>query len=173
VTGPRAVRIVRPRPAEPGSVEEELRPNRAGTQRAVRTATLFSIAVLALTAVLSAIDLASPEGSHPAVRQGLELFLGLAVLLLVGSALFALGPAPRALLVRADRVVVIGRWGRRRVLGSAADLAPRVLRHFPEGFLSNRPVDMVEVSDLRGRRRVYQVESGLFDRSNPVPFRPP
>lgn len=141
----------------------EHRPNRAGTQRAVRTTVLYALAVLVLTVVLTVLDLASSEASHPAVQQGLELFLVLAVLLVAGSSIFALSPAPRSVEVRPEEVVVVGRWGGRRVLGPPAELSPKVVKHYPQGFLSSEPVDMVEVSDLRGRRRVYQVQSGLFD----------
>jgi len=168
VSGPRAVRIPRPRPDRevppavvtgPGA----RRVNHAGTQRAVRTTVLYVAVVLVLTAVLTALDLTSAEATRPGVVQGLALFLGVAVLLVVGSAIFALSPAPRYLEVGRDEVVVVGRWGTRRPLRALGALDPRVLKHFPDGFLSTRSVDMVEVSDREGRRRVYQVESGLFD----------
>ena len=169
MTGPRAVRIpraraVRPavRPAAPADLLDH-RPNRAGTQRAVRTTLLYVVAVAVLTAVLTDLDLSSAEGTRPVVLQGLELFLGVAVALVIGSAVFALTPAPRSVEVGASEVVVVGRWGRRRSFGPLETLAPHVLKHFADGILSTRSVDMVEVSDPRGRRYVYQVESGLFD----------
>jgi hypothetical protein len=111
--------------------------NRAGTQRAVRTTLLYMGAVIVLTGVLTALDLSSAEASRPAVQQGLELFLGIAV--------------------------VVGRWGRRRAFGPLSELRPQVLKHFAGGVLSSRSVDMVEVSDRAGHRHTYQVESGLFD----------
>jgi hypothetical protein len=137
--------------------------NRAGTQRAVRTTLLYMGAVIVLTGVLTALDLSSAEASRPAVQQGLELFLGIAVLLVLGSAAFALTPAPRHLEIAPDEVVVVGRWGRRRAFGPLSELRPQVLKHFAGGVLSSRSVDMVEVSDRAGHRHTYQVESGLFD----------
>jgi hypothetical protein len=137
--------------------------NRAGTQRAVRVAVLYVVAVLALTAILTALDLNSSEASRPAVQQGLELFLGVAFALIVGSVLFTFYPAPRSVEVVGGEATVVGRWGRRHELGPIDGLVPKVVRHFPAGPLSTRPVDMVEVRDGRGRKRVYQVESGLFD----------
>ena len=119
--------------------------------------------VLLLTAILTALDLSSSDASHPGVQEGLALFLGVAVLLIVGSAIFALSPAPRYVDVTDTTVVVVGRWGTRRTYGPLSALSPRVLKHFPDGMLSSRSVDMVEVGDPHGRRRVYQVESGLFD----------
>jgi len=129
----------------------------------VRTTILYLAVVLILTVLLTALDLASVDASHPGVQQGLELFLGVAALLIVGSAIFALSPTPRYVEVGEDTVVVVGRWGTRRTFGPLADLAPRVLKHFPDGLLSSRSVDLVEVGDRSGHRRTYQVESGLFD----------
>jgi hypothetical protein len=169
VTGPRAVRIPRSRspPTDPGLTSPiaptERRWNRSGTQRAVRTTLLYIVAVLLLTGVLTALDLSSAEANRPAVQQGLELFLGIAAALLVGSAVFALSPAPRYIEIAPDRVVVVGRWGGRRVFAPLPTLAPRVVKHFSEGILSSLAVDMVEIVDRKSRRRTYQVESGLFD----------
>jgi len=169
VSGPRAVRIPRPRSEllAPSGIEPAPSPGRrrnlAGTQRAVRTAIVYAGMVLLVTAFFSALELASSNASHPGEQQALELFLGVAVVLLVGSTVFALSPAPRSLEVGEGKVVVVGPWGTRRTFGPLSSLAPRVLKHFPDGLLSSRSVDMVEVADVRGRRHVYQVESGLFD----------
>ncbi|MGA8664508.1 MAG: hypothetical protein WB809_05525 [Thermoplasmata archaeon] len=169
MSGPRAVRIPRSRGERPRvevvrpAAISGRRPNRAGTQRAVRTTIVYVTVVLALTLVLTALDLASAEASHPGVEQGLELFLAVAALLIIGSAIFALSPAPRYVEVGEQEVVVIGRWGTRRTFGPLSGLAPRVVKHFPDGVLSTRAVDLVEITDQLGRRRAYEVESGLFD----------
>jgi hypothetical protein len=173
MSGSRAVRIPRSRaPARPAvspvGWTGDRRENRAGTQRAVRTTVLYVVAVLALTLMLTALDLSSSEGGRPAVLQGLELFLLIAALLIVGSSVFALSPAPRYLEVGADRIVVVGRWGGRRELGPFDSLAPRVRKHLPAGFLSSDAVDMVEVTDAAGRRHTYQVDVGFFDPRPPA-----
>jgi hypothetical protein len=141
----------------------ERRLNRGGTQRAFRFALLYVLALVVVDVVLVALDLDSPEAGRAAVEAGLELFLGVAVVLAVGSIVYALTPAPRLVEVGDDRVVVVGRWGHRRSFPPLSRIDSRVVRRYPEGFLSRQPVELVQVTDRRGRRRTYQVEAGLLD----------
>jgi hypothetical protein len=166
MASPRAVRIPRPPSGPrtaPGSGEvTDHRPNAAGTQRAFRFALLYLFILLLLDLVLVALDLTSSEASSPGLQGDLRLFLAIAVVLAVGSVVFALSPAPRSVDVRASGVVVVGRWGTRVEFPSIDRLDARVVRHYPAGLLSSKPVDMVSVTDLGGRRHTYQVESGLL-----------
>jgi hypothetical protein len=177
VAPPRPVRIPRessaPRPASALGTLVERRPNVAGTQRAFRFAVLYVFVLALLDAILVALDLSSAEAGRPGVQDGLQLFLGIAIVLAVGSVLFALSPAPRWVEVRTDGVVVGGRWGQRVLLPPLEKLTPKIARHYPAGFLSSAPVDMVEVYDLRGRRHTYQVQAGLLGPapSNAAPAR--
>jgi len=165
VSSPRPVRIpkgpVAPRVPVAGALLEH-RPNVAGTQRAFRFAILYVFALVLLDVVLVGLDLSSAEAGRPGIESGLQLFIGIAVLLGVGSVLFALSPAPRYVDVRTDGVVVVGRWGQRTWFPPVEQLDAKVARHYPGGILSSKAVDMVQVVDRTGRRRTYQVESGLF-----------
>jgi hypothetical protein len=165
VSTPRAVRIPRAAPAARAPVAGALlehRMNEAGTQRAFRFAFLYLTALVILDVLLVSLDLSSAEAGRPGVQSGLQLFIGIAVLLAVGSVVFALSPAPRFVDIRADGVIVVGRWGQRTWLAPVGQLAPKVLRHYPAGILSSHAVDLVEVADRTGRRRTFQVEAGLF-----------
>jgi len=142
------------------------RPNQAGTQRAFRFAILYVLALVVLDVVLVGLDLSSAEAGRPGVVSGLQLFIGIAILLAIGSVIFALSPAPRYVDVRTDGVVVVGRWGQRTWFAPVERLDPKVLRHYPSGVLSSSSVDMVQVVDRTGRRRTYQVETGLFEVSS-------
>lgn len=165
---PRAVRIPRAYPARGRTSSDlslppiEVRPNRGGGQRALRIAVVYVGAISLLTAILLVLGLAGPDAAHPGVQQGLELFVGVAGLLALGSVIYAFSPAPRKVEVRSDAVVVVGRWGRRRRFGALSSLAVQVVRHFPAGALSPRPVDAVRVVDSSGRPATYEVESGIF-----------
>lgn len=167
VSAPRAVRIPRERPpprsTEPALPPVDVRKNRGGWERAVRIAVVYAGAVLLLTAVLSALDLTSANAGRPGVREGLELFLVVAGLLILGSAFYAVSPAPRFVEVRPDSVVVVGRWGRRRSFGPLGTFGIQVVRRLPSGPLTPRPVEVVRVVDTRGRPATYEVETGLFD----------
>lgn len=163
---PRPVRIPRGpaaprRPGATGALVEH-RPNEAGTQRALRFALLYVFALLVLDVILVALDLSSAEAGRPGVEGGLQLFIGIAVLLAVGSVIFALSPAPRYIDLRTDGVVVVGRWGRRDWLPPLGQLDAKIVRHYPAGVLSSAAVDVVRIVDRNGRRRTYQVEAGLF-----------
>jgi len=168
VTAPRAVRIPRGRPTGPGALlpatpaAPEVRVNRGGFQRAVRIAAVYAGTVGVLTVILSVLDLTSADASRPGVEEGLELFLVVAVLLMVASAFYAISPAPRSVEVRPEEVVVVGRWGRRRAFGPPGSFPVQVVRHFAPGGLSPRAVDVVRIVDLKGRPATYEVESGIF-----------
>jgi hypothetical protein len=166
VSSPRPVRIPRgppgPRPLSSGGDLVDHRANVAGTQRAFRFAMLYLAVLLLLDLILVALDLTSAEANTPGLQGDLKLFLGIAVVLAVGSVVFALSPAPRFVDMQSNGVTVVGRWGTRVAFPSADRLSVQVLRHYPSGFLSAKPVDLVAVTDVAGRRRSYQVESGLF-----------
>ncbi|MCI4364617.1 MAG: hypothetical protein L3K10_00920 [Thermoplasmata archaeon] len=166
MAAPRPVRIPRasptPRAAMTAGDLVEHRPNEAGTQRAFRFAVFYVLALVVLDATLVLFDLSSPVGREPGSESGLGLFTAFALVLAVGSVLFALSPAPRHVDFRTDGVVVVGRWGHRRWFPVAGDLNPKVVRHYPAGLLSSRPVDIVELVDRTGHRRNYQVDAGLF-----------
>jgi hypothetical protein len=166
VSSPRPVRIPRgsasPRPREGAGGSVERRPNSAGTQRAFRFAGLYLVALLVLDGILVGLDLSSAEASTPGVHQDIELFLGIAILIAVGSVVFALSPAPRYVNVRSDGVTVVGRWGGRVGFPPLGELQLTVLRHYPSGLLSAQPVDVVRMVDRTGRRRTYQLEAGLL-----------
>jgi len=169
VSGSRAVRIPRdratpgPGPAAAAQRAPTIRPNRGGRERSIRIAAVYAGAVLALTAVLAALDLTGANASRPGDQQGLELFLGVAFLMVLGSVVYAVSPAPRRVEVRAESVVVVGRWGRRRSFPPLGSLGIQVVRHFPPGPLTPYPVDVVRVTDARDRIATYEVESGLLD----------
>ncbi len=171
MSAPRTVRIARPReptaePA-PGGGAPTLRVNRAGTRRAVRVGSIYATAVLLLTVVLVALDLTGPNASRPGEIQGLELFLAVAAVLVAGSFLLAVSPAPRSVIFGADGVTVVGRWGTRRRLATPGGLGLRIVREFPVSWLSPGPVDVVRVTDLRGRSVTYEVERGLLSPEGP------
>jgi hypothetical protein len=169
VSAPRAVRIPREQPpiARPAtgarSLPATVRPNVGGGRRAIRIASVYAGSILALTVILAVFDLTSTNANRPVVQAGLELFLGVAAVLAVGSALYALSPAPRSMVVRADGAVVTGRWGRRRSFGPLGSFQVRVLRHIPAGPLAPQPVELVQVLDLEGRSVTYEVEAGFFE----------
>ncbi len=169
---PRPVRIPKgiaaPRAPTDGTLRDH-RPNEAGTQRAFRFAILYLLALVILDVILVALDLTSAEAGRPGVESGLQLFIGIAVLLAVGSVLFALSPAPRYVDIRTDGVIVAGRWGQKTWFPPVEQLEAKVLRHYPAGLLSSNGVDLVQVADRNGRRRTYQVETGLFSvRAEPA-----
>ena len=145
-----------------------VRRNRGGTRRALRIGMVYAGAVLVLTVILVVLDLSGPYATRPGELQGLELFLAVAALLVVGSLLLALSPAPRSVVLRGDSLVVVGRWGTRRAFGAPGSFSHRVLREFPETRLSPDPVEVVRVTDLRGRSVTYEVERGLLTRDGPA-----
>jgi hypothetical protein len=147
----------------PADSKREHRVNVGGTQRAIRITALFVGTLAALYAAFVLYDRTAPGGTASPTGNGVLLFTGIFVVFAVGGALYALTPAPRALEVESGRVTVIGRWGQRRRLPRLELLSVGVVRRYPAGWLSDRPVDLIELAGEDTRRRSYLVESGLFD----------
>jgi hypothetical protein len=179
VDPPRAVRIPRSRPTsvaalpgtpppqtEPSSIgpsKREKRVNRGGSQRAVRISVLFVATLAVLYAAFLLYDRTAPGGTSSPEGNGILLFTGIFVVFAVGGAVYSLTPALRAVEVDPDGVTVIGRWGRRRRLPRLDLLSVGVVRRYPEGWLSDRPVELIELSGEDVRRRSYLVEPGVFE----------
>lgn len=142
----------------------ERRPNTAGSQRAIRLIALFVAVLSAMYAVFVLYDRTVPGGTAPAQGNGVLLFSGIFVVFAIGGLLYTLTPVPRAVEVKIDAVTVEGRWGKRRPFPALERLTVSVVRRYPAGLLSGRPVDLVEVSGEDVPRRSYLVESGLFGR---------
>ena len=174
---PRAVRIPRTRPAsavvspntpartEPhvlGPSKHEVRTNRGGSRRAIRISALFVGTLAVLYTAFLLYDRTAPGGSSSPEGNGVLLFTGIFILFAVGGAVYSLTPALRAVEVDPDGVTVIGRWGRRRRLPRLDLLSVGVVRRYPEGWLSDRPVELIELSGEDVRRRSYLVEPGVF-----------
>jgi hypothetical protein len=180
VSSPRAVRIVRtpgPRasvgpaaaaPAAAAGAESsatgavDRRRNQAATERAYRLTTIFVGTLVGLYVLFVVLDRLAPGGSSSAVETGLLSFSGIAAAIGVVGALVAISPAPRAIEVRPDALVVIEWWGHRRSFPPVGQLQMSVLRRYPASFLSSRPVEAVEVGTRASGRKVYQFEAGLL-----------
>ena len=181
MSAPRAVRIPRVR-AEGGrpGVERttaaperarvtaaiELRPNVAGSERAVRLAYLYLGAIGLLYLLFVLLEWIVRAGWGTGVEFDLLLF-GLAALVFsVGGALFALHPAPRGIEIGPTALRIVGRWGHRIEWSPRNEIRFRLVRRYSAGFLSRAPVESVELS-LPGRPpRVYLVGEGFF----PIPM---
>jgi hypothetical protein len=176
MTASRAVRIPRNSSAEPTPrpLEVERRalpaegadirrwPNSAGSQRAIRLTLIYLLALTLLYLTFVLYDRSVPGGTSSASENGFLLFSVFALVLGVGGAIFSLSPAPRAVELGPDTVVVLGRWGRRTEWTPRDRLSIRTVRRYPAGMLSREPVEYVELS-LRGERvRSYLVSEGLF-----------
>ncbi len=174
MASPRPVRIPRgrptaspagagaPAPARPYAVE--IRPNTSGTRRARRVATLFLVAMAALYGILVAFDRLAPGGSRPSATAGLELFSAIAVVIAAAGVLLSLANAPRAVELRPEATIVVGRFGNRREFPPVGELETRLLRRYPTGLLSPTPVEVVELSGPRGTR-AYLMEPGILRRT--------
>jgi hypothetical protein len=177
VTTPRAVRIpvVRrsttgPPDASSGAALSEARPPKAverrvnvgGSQRAARLTALFVGILTALYVGFLLYDRSAPGGTASPEGNGVLLFTGLFLAFAVGGALYSLTPAPRAVEVDADGVTVIGRWGRRRRLPRLDRLTVAVSRRYPGGILSDRTVELIELTGEDVRRRSYLVDPEVF-----------
>jgi hypothetical protein len=149
-----------PTAPDPGRVER--RENRGGSQRAIRVTALFVLTLGALYAAFALYDRTAPGGAASPVGNGLLLFTVVFLLFAVVGAAYSLSPAPRAIEVAADRVTVVGRWGRRTRLPPLERLWVVVARRYRSGFFSAREVELVEVSGEDTPRRSYLVDSDLF-----------
>jgi hypothetical protein len=178
VASPRAVRIPRsvsepaPRAEEAAArapVREtiERRPNTAGTQRAVRVALVYLLALALLFLGLVLYDRSAPGGRTPGAEGTLLLFAGVAALVGALGAVVSLSPAPRAVEVTPEHVVVVGRWGRRTVWPRRGEITVRVVRRYPAGGLTPRTVESVEVWSTGRPPKSYLVEEGLFAEDEP------
>ena len=173
---PRAVRIPRSRPSPPavqapaGPNEDEVlgkgtrahRPNVGGSQRALRLAALYVVALGVLYLGFLLYDRTAPGGTAPAAGNGVLLFTALFVGFALVGALYTLHPAPRGVEVEADHVTVVGRWGRRCRLAPLELLSVSVVRRYPEGWLASTPVELIELWGEGVPTRSYLVEAGLF-----------
>jgi hypothetical protein len=150
----------------------ERRENVGGSQRVIRLTVLFLVTLVILYSGFILYDRTAPGGTAPAASNGELLFTGIFVLFAVVGALYTLTPAPRAIVVGSDRVMVVGRWGRRRALPALDLLQVSVVRRYPAGFLANTPVELIELSGEDVPRRSYLVEAGLLAGTKSTPARP-
>ena len=144
------------------------RPNQAATERAHRLALIYLGALVVLYAGFVVLDRSAPGGTSATAETGLLYFTVFAAVLAVGGLWVALAPAPRAIEVRADAVVVIEAWGRKREFPSMGELRPTVVRRYARSFLSSRAVETLEITDRTGHRRTYQFEEGLIPVTSPA-----
>jgi hypothetical protein len=138
------------------------RPNLGGSQRAVRLAALYVVVLAVLYVGFLLYDRTPPGGTSPAAGNGVLLFTAMFVAFALAGALYTLHPAPRAVEVWADHVTVVGRWGRRRRLPRLGSLSVSVVRRYPAGWLTGRPIELIEVWGEDVPSRSYLVDPGLF-----------
>ncbi len=184
MSGPRAVRIPRagtagsatgPRSPEsgplPASIPLDRVPNRAGTQRVVRLTALYLIALAALYLAFALYARSAPGGTSSAGQIELLEFTIVALAIGVAGAILTLTPAPRAILRRVDGFTVVGRWGRATEWTPLREITVRRVRRYPAGFLSEAPVESLEVSGAGHRAHSYLLEAGIVAETSPA--RPP
>ncbi len=145
------------------------RANTAGTQRAVRLTLVYLLALGLLYLAFVVYARSTPYGRTPGTEWELLVFGFVAVFLGLVGAVLSLTPAPRRVEVSKERVVVVGRWGRRVEWPSPTELSVRVVRRHLAGGLSRDPVESVEVQATGRRARTYLVEQGLFSPAEPRP----
>ncbi len=125
---------------------------------------MFAASILVLYALLAVYARGAAGGTGPGETTSLELFGAVAVLVALAGVLVSVGSAPRAVELRPDATVFVGRFGQRLALPPRGELEVRVLRRHAAGLLSSRPVELVEVAPKgRGRRRGFLLEEGLLD----------
>ncbi len=172
MASPRAVRIPiagppapeappAPLPSAPTS-GAEWRPNRAGTQRAIRLSLFYVVLLAAIYALFVALERTSPGGTSSGGMDGIYAFTAVAAVLAAGGTLFALTVAPRGIEVGPAATVVVGRWGRRQSFPPPGRLELREVRHYEPGLLSQEGVVAVELARERGRPRTFLLEKGLL-----------
>lgn len=140
----------------------ERRANIAGTQRSVRIALLFAIALAALYLAFAVYSRSAPVGSGPGVQQEFLLFDAIALALGAVGVVLTLSPSPRSVELTPDTVTVVGRFGRRRDWSPRSQVQVHLERRFGAGFLSRSPVVAVRLSAPDRPSRTYLVEEGLF-----------
>jgi len=183
----RPVRIPRTRSPGPGSTPAqgpgtdskpplplhlERRVNVGGSQRAVRVAGLFVVTLGALYAAFALYDRSAPGGTASPAGNGLLFFTVVFLLFAIVGVVYSVTPAPRAVEVGADRVTVVGRWGRRSRLPALELLSVSVVRRYPAGWLSSREVELIELFGEDTPRRSYLADAGLFAGARTLPRRP-
>ena len=195
MSAPRAVRIPRVRPA-PGASEmarsatdtasgvrpsaregphpdqgdrSVVRPNAAGSMRALRLTLLYLLALGVLYLVFALYEATMPYSSGTGAENGLLLFSGLATVLAVVGPYVTLSPAPRRIEIRSSSVVVVGRWGGRTEWAPWSEVSLRVVRRYPAGLLSRDPVESIEVAIPGRTPRTYLVGTELFPGTTPHP----
>ncbi len=144
-----------------------VRPNSAGSQRALRLTLLYLLALGALYLVFALYEETMPYGSGTGAGNGLLLFSGLAAVLAVVGPYVTLSPAPRRIEIRSSSVVVVGRWGGRTEWAPWSEVSQRIVRRYPAGFLSGEPVQSIEITISGRSPRTYLVGTDLFPRSPP------
>ena len=149
--------VLRPSVEKAASVPVERRTNQGGTRRVVRLSVLFWVALGGLYGGFLA---AAVQSSRQGFGAGaLEVFSGVALALAVAGGLLTLSPAPRAVEVSPDSIVVVGRWGTRTEWAPRESVGVRIVRRYPAGWLSPVALESIELVGL-GRRSTYLVEAG-------------
>lgn len=146
---------------------DRLKANRAGTQRVVRVTLLYLFVLAVIYGGFVLYDQGAPGGTSPGTQTALVEFGVVALVMGLAGALLTLSPAPRAVEVSADRIVVVGRWGRTAEWTPLSQVTIRVVRRYPAGLLSEEGVDSVEVIAARRRVRSYLIETGLLPETAP------
>lgn len=163
------IRVPVERPADRttrGVTTLERRPNVGGTQRAMRLAIVFVVTLAILYTGFVLYDRSAPGGTAPPQTNGLLEFTGFFLAIAAGGTVLSLTSAPRALEVEPHRVVIVGRWGRRRAFPCLDLLSVHVVHRYPVSWLAGSPVDLVEVWGEDTPRRSYLVETDLFQGAN-------
>jgi len=170
----RPVRIPRSAPPLAGAAKGESRetppsgppgawrPNVGGSQRAFRVTVLYLVVLAALYVAFVLYDRTAPGGSASPETNGVLLFTGIFAVFGVLGLIVTLTPAPRGVEVATDRIVVVGRWGRRRTLPALERLSFRAVRRYPAGWLADTPVELIEIWGRGTPMRSYLVDSTLF-----------
>jgi hypothetical protein len=133
---------------------------------------IYLVTLVVLYVVFVVLDRSAPGGSSSAVETGLYSFTAIAAAIGATGALVAITPAPRAIEVRSDSLVVVEWWGHRRTFSPLHEVEASVLRRYPTSFLSSRPVESVELGTRSRGRKIYQFEAGILpaQRTRPLPI---
>jgi len=159
-------------PVPPATIDR--RKNQAALERAYRLTAIYLGMLGILYGLFVVLDRTEPGGSSSAVETGLVSFTLIAVAIGAVGAVVALSPAPRAVEVRPDALVVVEWWGHRRSFPPIDELTLSVVRRYPSSFLSTRDVESVEIGTRSRGRRTYQLEAGLLPARplRPLPVAP-
>ena len=158
---------VKPPPTQTARLPSEWRPNRGGTQRAVRVTLLYLLVLGALYVGFVLYDRTAPGGTSSAAANGVLLFTALFAVFALAGSLYTLTPAPRGFEVARDGVTVVGRWGRRRSLPPLEELSFRVVRHYLPSLLADTTVDLIELWGRGVPVRGYLVDEELITGAIP------